>query len=400
MINFMKGILGLRTTSSPICNKDRRTKWLTDIEFIETELPKRHKNLFYKLNKNVFYSDLSVIKDKIEELSDNEIKVYLMKIIASVLDGHTKLILNNDRKYPFEFFSFDDGVYLIKSLEIHSEYIGSKLTHINNQSIEKVINDIQECVSSDNYQQLKNRVVKYLIVPEILNGLKIIIDYKVSFTFQTKMGDKIDLIVEPCVYHGKDLIDRNGNNTMLHLSHLDENYWYTYIEKDGLLYFQYNLCQNNKGLSFRKFNIEMFKFIDIHDIKKLVIDIRHNGGGNSMVLNPFLRALKKRPHLNKKNIFYVIVGRETFSSALLNGIYFVKKTNATLVGEPTGGKPNHFGEIMYLKLSNSNLEVMYSTQYFKNINYEIDFLEPNIAISSNSFDYFNNLDKVLLEINK
>lgn len=55
---------------------------------------------------------------------------------------------------------------------------------------------------------------------------------------------------------------------------------------------------------------------------------------------------------------------------------------------------------MYLKLSNSNLEVMYSTQYFKNINYEIDFLEPNIAISSNSFDYFNNLDKVLLEINK
>lgn len=94
MFSFVKGLLGIRSVSSPICNNDRKSKWITDIEFIETELPKRHKNLFCKVNKNDFYREITEIKENIESFSDNEIIVSLMKIIASVQDGHTKLLLN------------------------------------------------------------------------------------------------------------------------------------------------------------------------------------------------------------------------------------------------------------------------------------------------------------------
>jgi hypothetical protein len=397
MINIVKGLLGIRSVSSPICSNDRKTKWITDIEFIEKELPKRHKNLFYKVNKKDFYRDITEIKEKIENVSDNELIVTLMKIIASVQDGHTKLLLNNDKKYPFEFFFFDDGIFLTKSLETHSDYIGSKLTHINNKSIEVIVKNIQKCVSYDNHQQFKNRIVKYLCVPEILNGLGIIEDYRTSFRFQTQSGEYIDLVSDPCDEKESGLLEKKEKSSivMLHLLYQHKNYWYDFDETDGILYFQYNSCVNAQDFSFRKFNLEMFQFIDKRTIKKLVVDMRHNGGGNSMILNPFFKALKKRPHLNKYKTLYVIIGRETFSSALLNAINFMKKTNATLVGEPTGGKPNHFGEIMYLNLSNTNLEIMYSTQYFKNIKNELDSIEPNIPISLNSVDYFNNVDRAL-----
>ena len=39
--------------------------------------------------------------------------------------------------------------------------------------------------------------------------------------------------------------------------------------------------------------------------------------------------------------------------------------NATLVGEPTGGRPNCYGELIGFKLPNSNLQVNCSTKYFR-----------------------------------
>ena len=41
----------------------------------------------------------------------------------------------------------------------------------------------------------------------------------------------------------------------------------------------------------------------------------------------------------------LLIGRATFSSAQMNAQQFRDRTKAILVGEPTGQKPNHFGEI-------------------------------------------------------
>ena len=400
MINFVKSLLGLRTVSSPTCDNDRTLKWKTDVVFIEKELPRRHKNLFHKLDRNEFFEEISQLKKNIDQLSDNQLMICLMKIIAKIKDGHTKLVINNKEKYPFEFYCFEDGVHLIKATEDYCSHIGNKLTHINDHPIDSIMNDLKSITSSDNTQQLKYRTVQYLCVPEVLNGLEIIDDYKTKFKFQNQEGIYYDVLVEPISKEESKIIHNSLTpiSQMLHLSNLDKKYWYKYDEAEEVLYFQYNSCTNSKELSFKTFNTKMFEVIDKNKIQKLIVDIRYNGGGNSLVINPFFNEIKKRPHLNNNNTLFVIIGRETFSSALLNVVKFKNKTNALLVGEPTGGKPNHFGEVMYLNLINTNLKVMYSTQYFKNIEEDFDYIEPDILTNITSVDYLSNLDKPYLEI--
>ncbi len=51
-----------------------------------------------------------------------------------------------------------------------------------------------------------------------------------------------------------------------------------------------------------------------------------------------------------------------------NAILFKQlQTNPILVGEPTGGKPNSYGEISSFLLPNSGLVVNYSTKYFEQV---------------------------------
>ncbi|MEI6101032.1 MAG: S41 family peptidase, partial [Eubacteriales bacterium] len=80
--------------------------------------------------------------------------------------------------------------------------------------------------------------------------------------------------------------------------------------------------------------------------------------------DPFIDWLGNYVKTGKAKVF-VIIGRDTFSSALLNAFSLKNKTGAILIGEPTGGKPNCFGEVQYFRLKNSGLLVRYSTQYYK-----------------------------------
>ncbi|MGL4875791.1 MAG: peptidase S41, partial [Clostridium sp.] len=49
----------------------------------------------------------------------------------------------------------------------------------------------------------------------------------------------------------------------------------------------------------------------------------------------------------------------------LNAYEFKFFTNAEILGEPSGGKPNCYGEILKFTLPNSKFTISYSTKYYK-----------------------------------
>jgi C-terminal processing protease CtpA/Prc len=99
----------------------------------------------------------------------------------------------------------------------------------------------------------------------------------------------------------------------------------------------------------------------------VVLDLRYNGGGNESILQPFIDGMLSRPALNTEQTFFVLIGRETYSSALGNALTLKTRSNATFIGEPTGGKPNHYGEVRQFRLPNSRLIVQYPTWYWLNL---------------------------------
>jgi C-terminal processing protease CtpA/Prc len=139
----------------------------------------------------------------------------------------------------------------------------------------------------------------------------------------------------------------------------------------------------------------LFSVVDTEKVKRIVIDLRHNGGGNSGIFAPFLEELKKRQEFLQKESIYVLIGRRTFSSAILNAIDLKKQTPAIFVGEPTGGKPNHYGEVQSFRLPQSGLPVTYSIKYFQVVDDDPESLVPDLLIEQKISDYLRKGDPVL-----
>jgi len=141
--------------------------------------------------------------------------------------------------------------------------------------------------------------------------------------------------------------------------------------------------------------------INQNTYKKVIIDLRYNSGGNSRIFEPMISELSK---LQKQNNFkvYTIIGKNTFSSAIINAIQIKDRLNSELVGTPTGGNVNGYGELKSFNLKNAPITVWYSTKYFELVKgYEKDSLYPDIYVELNFEDYTNGIDRaveMILEI--
>jgi len=69
------------------------------------------------------------------------------------------------------------------------------------------------------------------------------------------------------------------------------------------------------------------------------------------------------------------------------------------VGEPTGAKPNHLGEVKYLELKSSGLLIRYYTKYYELLedDKELSFI-PDILCEISFVDYAEGLDRCLVAV--
>jgi len=162
------------------------------------------------------------------------------------------------------------------------------------------------------------------------------------------------------------------------------------------IYFKYNRCKDMPEVSVDEFCRALLEEIIENELENVIIDFRNNGGGDSVLLEPFIDGLADWQGRFKRGRLIVIVGRDTFSSALLNVYALQEKTSALFLGEATGGKPNCYGEVKYLKLNKSELLVRYSTKYYHLINddQQLSFF-PDIEFLPTIADYVKYVDPCL-----
>lgn len=79
---------------------------------------------------------------------------------------------------------------------------------------------------------------------------------------------------------------------------------------------------------------------------KIIVDLRHNGGGDSEVINPLLELLEG--YRQRGSALYALIGPETFSSGVMDAMK-LRDLGAVLVGEATGGVLG-FGELKIVEL--------------------------------------------------
>ncbi|MBI3817998.1 MAG: hypothetical protein HY286_04845 [Planctomycetes bacterium] len=381
--------------------EERDKLWREDLNQLADTLPKNHINLFFKIKEADFRKSVEDLDKKTSKLNDDQVLVELMKLVASAGDAHTTVRWYESsvglHNYPIGAAWFDDGIY-VHSAAQHYEIIGSKITKMGGIGIDEVLRRIASVFPYENDATLKSFSMQYLFVAEILYGLGIAPDArKINIEFESdgkKSSAEFELPapgVRPAAksfYETKKVAPpfrRKKNGA----------YWSDLIPDTRILYIQYNDCTDYKDMPMAVFAKKVEDFIESLKIEKVVVDLRNNGGGNSQVAQPLIEVLTNNANINKKGKLFVLIGRGTFSSAQLNAYDFRKRTAAVLVGEPTGQKPNAYGEQKSFILTNSKLGISYSTKAFVTSEVDEPSMRPDVAINVSSAQFFAGADPVL-----
>jgi len=382
---------------SLLAQNDMSKRLSEDLNYFRSELPKQHKNLFSKISEKEFYDKVTSIESKITLLNDETFANELFKLIVSIGDEHTRIKPPFKKTILIEFEKFSDGIFVIGIDSIHQSYLLTKLVAINNIPIDTVIKYFKEVIKSDNNSYFEVGLLKNLNNPSFLKGMGISTnDSEINYTISNIKKATITLNAVP--------IEKINSHSLIHF--IDDTtikqstkYWFSITNKTHILYFNYLSCEDDENLPFTEFNNDLFKIIDEKKPNKIIVDLRYNDGGNSDILTPFIEKIKGS-YLNRKGKLYVLIGRKTFSSALMNAIDFKRNTNAILVGQPTSGNINHYGEVRGFKLPNTKIIVGYSTKYFENWKGMNGPLLPDISVNYSVSNYKLNIDEAIKIITK
>jgi hypothetical protein len=178
------------------------------------------------------------------------------------------------------------------------------------------------------------------------------------------------------------------------------NYWFEYLPESGTLYINYSACREMPSPTFAQFARQVIDQAARQPPDTVVFDLRSNGGGNSGVWEPFLRAVRDTAALRPRGRTYVVVGLGTYSSGLLNALELKQEFHAIVVGEPTTERPNHYGDVRRFFLPNSCTEIWHSTKYFSRLPGDPPSLLPDLRAPLTAAHFFAGRDPVLEAIAK
>lgn len=386
-------------STKPYLAKDRDTRWVNDITYLENTLPRVHKNLYFHLSEEEFYRQLEELKSKIPDYSDEQIEIALSVILAGIGDTHTGSSIGSEFQYPLELHWFAEGIYITGTTKEYQELLDAKIITLNGKKIEEAANTLRPLLAGANESWFKTQIVYYLPIPGVLQYFGLSKSDEIELNVELAKGDVKKVKLKPMSYKEYVAAEGPAKPVPLYRSHPDENYWYEYLQEEKIIYLNYKSCRQMRDKPFEIFRKEFWNFVQDHEVNKLVLDIRDNRGGISTILDPFIKEVKNSS-LNQQGKLFVIIGKDTFSSAILNAVSLKKETYAYFVGEATGGEPNHYGEVKQFKLPNSEKPIRYSTKYFQWLDQNINTLEPDKVINETFAAYREGTDPVLEWISK
>ena len=379
-------------------------QWQADVRFLGEELPKRHRNAFHRMKREEFEAAVKTLYDKVPTMTEDEIIVGMMKIVAMVKDGHTLIIPTGFFRsgvYPVKFYLFSDGLFVQKAAPEYAEMVGGRVVKIGNASVEDALKLAAPAAFADNEMGVKSLVPTLLMIPEVLSGLKINTDKQKLNVVVESNGKQRTFELKPTasfesmIQHSPDWVaatekwvDFAGKTDALYLRNQENLYWFEYVKDQKILYVQHNGIADKNDEPVADFYKRVLAFAEANPVDKFVLDLRFNGGGNNGLNRPVVIDLIKSK-INRRGKFFVVIGRQTFSAAqnLVNQLE--KYTEAVFVGEPTAGHPNHYGDNRPFALPNSKLTVRASTLWWQDLDPRDErvWTAPEIAAEISSEDY-------------
>ncbi len=409
--------------------------WQKDLDYLKDELPIIHSNLFFQYSQTAYDSDIDGLKKQIGVISDEAMFIKIQQLLVSVGDSHTTsdFLYKLPQMYlPIILETYEEGIFVVGVIEIDESIMANKLISINGHPLQTVIDSMKTLFVAENESWYKRNIARYLTNYDLLRYFGFAEKEKVKLQMENYYGITDEKVVKPILIDDLEKDDISYirfSGRKNRRPRTSEIFGQKYMPKDSLHFVMYNRCTGREYVQmqaiqdslnmdmnefctnfskadkkskrkievkplpyFRHFRDSVFQVIKNQPIKKLVIDLSRNGGGVTNQGSAMIEKLAQMIDTSKTKV-YVIVGRRTFSAGLIHAMELKRLLNATIVGEPTGGKPSFYGGVDSKYLPSSCLKISFSRSHRKTtLNQEIsqastltpDVIFPVTFVSSTS----------------
>ncbi|MGH7497214.1 MAG: hypothetical protein ACREOO_33100 [bacterium] len=403
LAGVMASMAACRQKSAP----DRVAGWRGDLDFLVAEARRVHAGPTRPAHSRAFTQAAADLSQRIPDLSDRRIMVEVQRLLAMLGDGHSIVYAMpiprvSFAMLPVDLYLFSDGLFIIAGTGPAQELSGSRIVRFGARTTEEILAAMEPFVSRDNAMGLKAFAGLFLILPAFLEawGAADNPDYVTLAVIDTAgQTREATLAAGPARRMRKKLFAPAGAPlpVPLYLRHTDKAYWLHSLAEHDALYFQFNQVAD-ADTSLAAFASRLPDSLASTHADHMIIDVRHNNGGNNLLLQPLIEAISGFAAVSPKHRVYVLTSRGTFSAAQ-NFINRIERRIPTIIfaGEPSMSSPNFTGEDNPITLPFSGMMVSISNRYWQDsdANDRRPWIAPHLPVALSSQDWLNNRDPVL-----
>ena len=249
-------------------------------------------------------------------VSLSDLEGCMQRILSLLHDSHSTVIFSDSlgKRYPIYLFFDSTGVFLYGASQCGlKQYLGKRVVKINGKPVQKVVESFRPLVSYANETDFIRQLPQAMQSPALWKASRLTKNGRLHILF----SDGKEVPLEPVAKERFSLAWMRSAK-MGHLVRFDrsEPFNYRLYEDKGICFFQFNICEDQSSYRqqrangqfksyddaefeeaisqipvFSDFLEEMFSDIRVNDIHTLVVDIRENGGGNSLLCEQLMSWL-------------------------------------------------------------------------------------------------------------
>ena len=371
-------IIALVASASPALAATE-AQWRRDIDAIAAHVGAIHPRPWGEVGRLAFLRQAEALKTALPTLTEEQRVVAAMRLVALVGDRATAIEPDNPTFnvwYPVRLYQFSDGYFITSAHKSVADLAGAHVLEIGGRPVEDAaalarallgVNGPQEAAErlyalhnaglmrglglaeADGTLRVRVRLASGRSEVRVLTGTTTenpgyagsgspFIWTDLTEVYGTPLGTHDDWITG---YRGLPAMAFRTVDPArpVHLRHRRAFYAQALPEQDAY-YVQLNYMSNSAQETFEDFFRRVMGEIDAAKPRRLIVDLRLNGGGDgSKALMMAHEVIRRGPDTPWREL-YILVGRRTGGAAVGAIDAFARNTPVTLVGEPTGGMWN------------------------------------------------------------
>lgn len=353
------------------CGQPQPNPKLDDLNKLCDTLEKNHYNLYANVSEEEFQAEREKIARQTAKMTDEEFYWSVCHLVSLIGDAHT-MVGNTGEPFMtallWSIKKFDEGWYILKLDQKNEQYLGMRVTAINDLPIDEAVERARQVISYETDSWFWNLVPQTLAWRGALEYLEIAKEGEpVTVTVETQDGaeQSFELTAtdnwderSQMVSFQREAIPETGYQSQSY-------YWSMELDEDTY-FIQYNVCAGGNP-SMSEFAKQVQADLE-NGYQNIIVDLRYNNGGNSQVVIPLRSAIvNAHNQQGEKCHLYVLTGWNTFSAGVdaAAGFRITDAENTTFVGQPTGGSLQTGGNLLEISMDSAPFAVTCALDYFE-----------------------------------